>query len=379
MFVWILLNRDRNVRKKESSNRIKNNMVKKNQYNNNKNKFFFQLLIGVLSNVIVLAFFYILGHFKLMVIFCIIACCIYMIYYFRQNIIANAKNLLILFGAIGFLGISVFLKIKFFTEPEAILRGNVKSQTADFHDKADVNIFPSQPDALGLATITDNRGHFVFFKLKGQEYYGIIYKLENDYIYTTEFIEFINENEEILIDCPFPFKKNKYYKITPISFENDSFEINSDARQKMDSISNFLKQNTEYYLILQGHCSSIGSCGYNLQLGGQRASEVRNTLINLGVENDRLRIVSYGERKLIDQRDEPIAHAKNRRVEVIVIHCSHIYNSNVVKADFIQHSVIQLNKRVIDKIAVDEKIFTIFLIMRYSFTNRWNVMLNKFY
>ncbi|MGH7232733.1 MAG: OmpA family protein [Nitrospiraceae bacterium] len=49
-------------------------------------------------------------------------------------------------------------------------------------------------------------------------------------------------------------------------------------------------------LIIEGHCDERGSVGYNLVLGEKRAKAVKNILMILGVDDTRVKIVSYALR-----------------------------------------------------------------------------------
>jgi len=58
---------------------------------------------------------------------------------------------------------------------------------------------------------------------------------------------------------------------------------------------------------------------YNLKLSQQRVDSVRAELINLGIEEERLKAVGYGETKPLVPNDSEENKAKNRRVEFIII------------------------------------------------------------
>ena len=51
-------------------------------------------------------------------------------------------------------------------------------------------------------------------------------------------------------------------------------------------------------VVVEGHCDSRGSTEYNLALGEKRAMSAKQYLIELGVDESRLEITSYGEERL---------------------------------------------------------------------------------
>jgi outer membrane protein OmpA-like peptidoglycan-associated protein len=67
---------------------------------------------------------------------------------------------------------------------------------------------------------------------------------------------------------------------------------------------------------LQGHTDSRGSEAYNEKLGMDRAKTVKRELVSLGVSEENLYTVSFGERSPLFTENEAWAHAANRRVEV---------------------------------------------------------------
>ena len=73
-------------------------------------------------------------------------------------------------------------------------------------------------------------------------------------------------------------------------------------------------------LVVAGHTDSKGSDEYNLSLSERRAEAVKEFLVSeFQVEDERLLVKPYGERKPIDENATSEGRAKNRRVEFIRI------------------------------------------------------------
>jgi len=70
---------------------------------------------------------------------------------------------------------------------------------------------------------------------------------------------------------------------------------------------------------IEGHCDSRGSIEYNLALGERRAKSVKAYLVSLGIEANRLNIISFGEEKPLADGDTESAHAQNRRANFVPI------------------------------------------------------------
>ena len=97
---------------------------------------------------------------------------------------------------------------------------------------------------------------------------------------------------------------------TTVYFDFDSFEISTGASQILSDHAAWLKENPTVSLSVAGHCDEAGSTEYNLALGERRARVVVNYLASLGLDRNRLRVVSYGEEMLASDKDN-----LNRRAE----------------------------------------------------------------
>jgi outer membrane protein OmpA-like peptidoglycan-associated protein len=67
-----------------------------------------------------------------------------------------------------------------------------------------------------------------------------------------------------------------------------------------------------------GHTDRVGSDQQNDALSLQRAERVRQELVRLGIDADRIVTVARGEREPLVPTDDEVAQPRNRRVEIIV-------------------------------------------------------------
>lgn len=100
-----------------------------------------------------------------------------------------------------------------------------------------------------------------------------------------------------------------------INFDFDSYEIRPDAREVLKEIANYLNEYKSLIITIEGHCDERGTREYNLALGLKRAEATKRYLLDLGVEEKRLNIISYGEDKPLDSASNESAWAKNRRAQ----------------------------------------------------------------
>lgn len=104
-----------------------------------------------------------------------------------------------------------------------------------------------------------------------------------------------------------------------VYFDFDRSDLRQDARNSLAKNAEFmLKSNKTAKVMIEGHCDERGSAEYNLALGERRATSALQYLITLGVQPDRLSIVSYGKEKPAVQGNDEEAWAKNRRAEFVI-------------------------------------------------------------
>ena len=70
---------------------------------------------------------------------------------------------------------------------------------------------------------------------------------------------------------------------------------------------------------IAGHTDSRGSDSLNKQISQDRASSVRDVLISLGIDKNRVTAIGYGEEFPIAQDDENGLSEINRRVEFNIL------------------------------------------------------------
>ncbi len=104
-----------------------------------------------------------------------------------------------------------------------------------------------------------------------------------------------------------------------VYFNYDSFSIRSSERAKLEKIAKWLTDNAGKRLMIAGHTDSRGTLEYNRGLGERRALAVREYLVGLGISQDRLFTISYGEERPASQGENENAYSLNRRAAPGVI------------------------------------------------------------
>lgn len=104
-----------------------------------------------------------------------------------------------------------------------------------------------------------------------------------------------------------------------INFERRSSKITEDSNIVVEEIAKILKNNATIKIEIAGHTDSRGSESLNKSISQARASSVRDVLISLGIDKDRIKAVGYGEEFPIVKDDENGLSEINRRVEFNIL------------------------------------------------------------
>jgi peptidoglycan-associated lipoprotein len=102
-----------------------------------------------------------------------------------------------------------------------------------------------------------------------------------------------------------------------IHFDFDMSAIRSGDARKLEGNAAALKQAAEAGMkpavSVEGHCDPVGTSEYNMALGLRRAEAAKGFLVKLGVPAAQLSCVSFGEERLVTQKEDEFE--LNRRVE----------------------------------------------------------------
>jgi peptidoglycan-associated lipoprotein len=101
-------------------------------------------------------------------------------------------------------------------------------------------------------------------------------------------------------------------------FAFDDARLDADAQDALRVSAQWLRQNPDYRLTVEGHCDERGTESYNLALGDRRAGAARDYLVSLGIDSARIRTVSYGEERPFQEGSNEAAWAQNRRAHLVL-------------------------------------------------------------
>ncbi len=103
-----------------------------------------------------------------------------------------------------------------------------------------------------------------------------------------------------------------------VYFEFDKSSLDSMAQDVLSRKSDWMRDNPDVVVSIEGHCDERGTNEYNLALGEKRAESTKTFLVDLGIDAYRISTVSYGEERPVDDGHSEESWAKNRRAHFII-------------------------------------------------------------
>ena len=102
-----------------------------------------------------------------------------------------------------------------------------------------------------------------------------------------------------------------------IFFGYDEYEIEAKYNYLVSKHANYMMDNPDITVRLEGNCDERGGREYNLALGGRRSESVKKALVGLGISERRIEAISYGKEKPIAFGSDEESYRLNRRVDIV--------------------------------------------------------------
>ena len=103
-----------------------------------------------------------------------------------------------------------------------------------------------------------------------------------------------------------------------IYFEFDSIRLTPEAQEILTQKAAWLRMNPGARVTIEGHCDDRGTNEYNLALGEGRAQSAHDFLVDLGINESRLKSLSYGEERPLAISQDEETWARNRRAHFVI-------------------------------------------------------------
>jgi len=104
-----------------------------------------------------------------------------------------------------------------------------------------------------------------------------------------------------------------------IFFGRNQYRLDEHARRELIWKAEWLLNNPDIKVLIEGHTDEGGRPEDNLALGARRAGEVESFFLRSGIERERLTAISYGKERPVATGKGEEVRFKNRRVRTIII------------------------------------------------------------
>lgn len=103
-----------------------------------------------------------------------------------------------------------------------------------------------------------------------------------------------------------------------IYFRTNSANVETDSAPFLRAVSDIAERCPDLKIMISGHTDSDGDANSNQRLSEARAQAVRKYLAGIGISDERLRSIGYGENRPVAANDTPRNRGLNRRIEFSV-------------------------------------------------------------
>src|SRR3989338_4316189 len=110
----------------------------------------------------------------------------------------------------------------------------------------------------------------------------------------------------------------KIIKNVKIYFDYDKASLRDDARKILTNAVGTLKRNAETSILVTGNCDRRGSEAYNEKLGRHRGEAVKRFMLDNGIAEDRIKIISRGKLDAVAPITDLMGMQRDRNAQFMI-------------------------------------------------------------
>ncbi len=99
-------------------------------------------------------------------------------------------------------------------------------------------------------------------------------------------------------------------------FKHNSNDLQDKAFETLDRIADYVIENREVNVSVEGYTDSSGSYSYNISVSQFRANTIKSYLVGKGVNPSQIAAKGLGPERPIATNNTEAGRTKNRRVEI---------------------------------------------------------------
>ncbi|MDD5679825.1 MAG: OmpA family protein [Candidatus Omnitrophica bacterium] len=110
----------------------------------------------------------------------------------------------------------------------------------------------------------------------------------------------------------------KIIRNVKIYFDFDKSDLREDAVKILKNAVDTLKRNPESSILITGNCDVRGSESYNVKLGKRRGETLKEFMLDKGIPEERIRIISRGKLDAIAPVSDIVGMQKDRNAQFMI-------------------------------------------------------------
>lgn len=115
-------------------------------------------------------------------------------------------------------------------------------------------------------------------------------------------------------------KADDWITMDRVHFLSNSSEVLTISTRQLRNIATILKEFPNTKIKIGGYTDNTGAEDVNLKVSADRANSIKNELVNLGIDENRMQAEGYGAQHFVcKENDTDICKAKNRRVDIKIV------------------------------------------------------------
>jgi outer membrane protein OmpA-like peptidoglycan-associated protein/tetratricopeptide (TPR) repeat protein len=199
----------------------------------------------------------------------------------------------------------------------------MKDKSGNKIEGATVEVTNTVTKEKTLAVVDSMKGTaMVAINLKKKDDVLITVK-KDDYAFSSKVMSikeasFANQPKPVKIEVN-EAKEGSSFVINNLYYNTNSADLKKESFIVLEAFADYLKENPNIVLEIQGHTDNVGAVKANEALSANRAYTVKAYLEEKGVEGKRITAKGFGPNKPIADNTSEDGKAKNRRTEFLII------------------------------------------------------------
>lgn len=141
----------------------------------------------------------------------------------------------------------------------------------------------------------------------------------------------------------------KIIKNVKVYFDYDKADLRDDAIKILENAVGTLKRNPETSILITGNCDRRGSEAYNEKLGRRRGEAVKKFMLDNGIDQDRIKIISRGKLDAVAPITDLVGMQKDRNAHFVIAEVQEVMLPYPTEAEIPEAKKIEEGKFLVEE------------------------------